>query len=485
MDSAKKIARLIYPHFRFGESKIEDALKLVNLGVGGFCLYGGTKDEVIDTIRTLRAASDHPLIFAADYENGVGQWVEGATKLPTNMAIAATGDAELARRKGEITAVESDALGVDWVFAPVADMADNHSNPIVNLRAFSNEPEKVISFSKSYISGLKSFNILNSVKHFPGHGDTSTDSHLNLPEIKKTAEELENFEMVPFKSLMEFADSFMVGHLMMNAFDDKNPASLSKNIITGIIRNRFNYDGVVITDALMMKAIKDETESGVRAFLAGADILLYPEDPYRLYFALNDAKNRGIITEEMIDKAVKRQDLLVSKRRVSNYRTKDFSVVGCAEHKNFVSDISAKCISWVKKTKLPIAGKVFYLETLKEENYKGEVFLKELKNLGFEIKSEINEADVVIIASFSKPKAFSGNINLNEKEREEIENILKTSKPVIFVSFGSPFVFDGYVKKINGGICCFSDLKEFQISCARGLKGVADLCGIMPVKIYE
>jgi len=485
MDIAKKIARIIYPHFRFGESRIEDSIKLVNLGIGGFCLYGGSKDEIIDFIRTMRSVSDHPLIFLADYENGAGQWVEGATKLPSNMAIAASQNAEIARRKGEITAIESDALGVDWVLAPVLDIANNHSNPIVNLRAFSDETQTIISFAKNYISGLRSFNVLNSIKHFPGHGDTSTDSHLNLPEINKSIEELEKYEMIPFKSLLELSDSVMVGHLMMKSLDSKNPASLSKNIITSMLRNKFNYDGVVITDALMMKAIKDETESGVRAFVAGADILLYPEDPLRLYHALNEAKNKGIINDMMIDNAIRRQDILVSKRRTSNYRTKDLSVIGCNEHRKFVEDIAPKCISWVKKTKVPVEKNIFYFETLMEDKFKGEAFIKTLKESGFEFKSDMDSADVIIISSFSKPKAFSGSINLSSKEKEEIDNILRKGKKTIFISFGSPFVFDDYLKRINSGICCFTDIAEFQVACARALKGELNISGTMPVKIYE
>lgn len=485
MDISRKIARLIYPQFRFGESDINDALKLVKLGVGGFCLYGGSVDEVLELTRTLRSYSDHPLLFAADYENGVGQWVSGATKLVSNMAIAASGDVELARRKAEITAIESDALGVDWVFAPVADIANNHINPIVNLRAFSDDIDTVIKFSKSYISGLNSFNILNSVKHFPGHGDTSVDSHMMLPEIEKDEDELENFELMPFKALSELSDSFMIAHLKILSLDKTNPASLSKRIITDILRNRMKYNKTVITDALMMKAISNETESGVRAFLAGADILLYPTDPYKLYYALMENYSRGIITDAMVDLSIKRQDQLVRKRNLSMHNTKDLSVIGSSDYKKFVEEISSLCISWVKKISTPVDKKIFYFETLGEEKPKGEFFIDELKKLGFEIKNDISDCDVIIISSFSKPKAFSGAINLGSKEKEEVDRMIKTGKKIIFISFGSPFVFDGYVKNIDGGICCFSDIKEFQITAARALKGITDISGKLPVKINE
>lgn len=485
MDIARKVARLIFPHFRFGESKIEDAIKLVNLGVGGFCFYGGSVDEVIETVRILRTASTHPLIFAADYENGVGQWVKGATRLPTNMAVAATSDTSFARRKAEITAIESDALGVDWVFAPVVDMATNHANPIVNLRAFSDDPQIVNDFAREYISGLNSFNILNCIKHFPGHGDTDIDSHIELPSIKKDVENIVSWELLPFKNLSDVSDSIMVGHLLIESIDSLNPASLSSSVISGILRDKMNYQKIVITDALMMKAIKNETEAGVRAFIAGADLLLYPEDPIRLYHAMMEAVNRGIISKERIDSSINKLDLMISKRRVSNYHTRDVSVVGTTEHKKIIIDMSEKCGCVVKDDGMVCGRKLYCFETLSEGESKANFFIERLKEIGFSIVDSPNTADTSIIISFSKPKAFSGKINLAVKEKEEIDDIISTSKKVIFISFGSPFVLDGYLNRVNKAVCLFDDFIEFQRKAAEYLAGISMLKGRMPVKIYE
>ena len=482
MEIARKIARLIFPHYRFGETRIDDAIKLVKLGVGGFCLYGGSVDEVIETVRILRSESDHPLLFAADYENGVGQWVSGATKLPPNMAIAATRDSSLARRKAEITAIESDALGVDWVFAPVVDLADNHSNPIVNIRAFSDDISTTIAFAKDYISGLNSFNIINSIKHFPGHGSTSVDSHLVLPEINKTFDEIYNYDMQPFRYLCDVADSVMVGHIMITSVD-KNPASLSKKFISDILKEKMNFKGVVITDALMMKAINNDTDAGVMAFMAGADFLLYPTDSYRLYENLLRAYSKGDISEAMIDFSLKRIEKLISKRMLSNYRIKDISVVGSKEHKEFVSDIAPKAISWAKEY---IAGKekIFYLEIPQiNGEFKGEIFVDELKKCGFEISNLIDNANTVIVGIFSSPKAFSGSINLGEKEKKMIDEIISKNKKVIGVSFGSPFVFDGYLDKFDGALCCFCDLPDFQKVAAKAVSGEIKVYGKLPVRI--
>lgn len=483
MDIARKIARLIFPHFRFGETKIEEAIKLINLGVGGFCLYGGGVDEVIETIRILRNSSPHPLIFAADYENGVGQWVKGATKLPNNMAICATGCSGFARRKAEITAIECDALGVDWVLAPVADLANNHSNPIVNVRAFSDDPQLVSEFSKEFISGLNSFNIINCIKHFPGHGDTDVDSHLDLPRITKSLEEISKFDLIPFKNLFDVSDSLMVGHLLIEAFDQQNPASLSKSVISSFLRERLNYNKLVITDALMMKAIRNEVESGVAAFLAGADILLYPEDPYKLYYAMIDSFNKGIITARMIDLSLARINTIISKRNFSNYRAKDISVVGATEHKKLIIDVSEKCGCVVKDDNLNYKKRVYIFETLSENEVKSKFFIERLREIGFEIVDSPSFADFTAIVSFSKPKAFSGKINLAQKEREGIDTIISKSNKVVFISFGSPFVLDGYLDKVNKAICFFDDFIEFQRVCAEYIGGIRELKGKLPVKI--
>ena len=484
MEAARKIARLIFPHYRFGETNIYDAKKLVKLGVGGFCLYGGSVDEVIEVIRILRSESEHPLIFAADYENGVGQWVCGATKLPPNMAISASGDISIARRKAEITAIESDALGVDWVFAPVVDLADNHLNPIVNIRAFSDNIDATVEFAKSYISGLNSFNILNSIKHFPGHGSTSVDSHLTLPEINKSFDEIYNYDIQPFKYLCDVADSIMVGHILVNSVD-KVPASFSKKFISEILKNKMNFRGVVITDALMMKAINNDIDAGVMAFMAGADILLYPNDAYRLYEALLSCYHKGEISDDMIDISLKKITKLISKRMVSNYRAKDITVIGSKEHKQFVADIAYKCITWAKEWH-GVAKKVFYLELpeIGNNDIKGKVFIDELKKQGFNFALSINESDIVIIGIFSSPKAFSGNINLGSKEKHVINEIILSGKKVLGVSFGSPFVFDGYLKEFEAALCVFCDLDDFQITAAKALAG-NKIYGKMPVKIYE
>ncbi|PIS46568.1 MAG: hypothetical protein COT17_07950 [Elusimicrobia bacterium CG08_land_8_20_14_0_20_51_18] len=487
MDIENKIARLIYPEYRFGVTTVKDALNMIEMGVGGFCLYGGSLGEVVETIRILRDASKTPLIFAADYENGLGQWIKEATLLPANMAIGATGKPEFARRKAEITAMESEAVGVDWVFAPVVDLATNHSNPIVNLRAFSDFPTAVQDFAGSYISGLDSFNILSCIKHFPGHGDTSVDSHLTLPEINKNKDELRELELKPFKSLINKTDSVMVGHLKIKALDELNITSFSKKTITDLLIKELGFKGVTITDALSMKAISDESYAGVNAFLAGADILLVPENPFKLHSALMQALSDEKINLAMVDRALAKQDLMVRKRAISKKTPKDIGVVGCKQHRNFTSEIAPRCLTWVKDRENALLRnyrKIFYFEPFKtEKDYAGAYFAEYLRNNGIQLSQDMQNADLVVVGSFSKPKAYSGKINLNEEEKREIEKVLAAEKKTLFVSFGSPFVFDEYLDKVHYGLCCFGDMKELQEAAARGLLGETELSGTMPVEL--
>lgn len=483
MQIEKKLARLIYPEFRFGKTTMQEARELVGMGVGGFCLYGGSRDEITQTLRVLRSEASHPLIFAADYENGAGQWIKEGTLLPSNMAIAATDDPSFAKRKAVITAVEGAAMGVDWIFAPVVDLAEEHNNPIVNLRAFSDETSKTALFASAYLEGLDSIGSISSIKHFPGHGSTVADSHLTLPEVKKSLPQLEEKELKPFEALISRADSVMVGHLNVAALDPDNITSFSRKVIYDLLRSKMSFKGVIITDALSMKAISDEGKAGVKALLAGADILLVPEDPFKLFEALKKAFAAGSLTEELIDSALARQEKMRMKLPKDFFSRYDLDRIGCREHRDFVSEAAFKAQVQVKDDYFKRKSVYYWEDGDKSAGLKGEVFLSELRRFGVEIKQSAQEADCCLIASFSRPKAYSGKINLAEEDRKSIEGILALKKPSAMVCFGSPFSADSYLERLNALICSFSDLPEFQKAAAAGFLHKADLSGKMPVRL--
>ena len=480
----RKLARLIYPGFRFGSSDPEEALKLVGLGVGGFCFYGGAAEEVRELSRRLKSASGTPLLIASDYENGAGQWVRGATALPTNMAIGASGSEALARRKGEITALEARALGVDWVFAPVLDLASRPDNPIVNVRAYGAEPGLAARLAEAYISGLNSQGALSCVKHFPGHGDTSADSHLELPSVAKNLCALEEAELKPFRALARRADSVMAAHLMLPALDASAPASLSKEILTGLLRKKLDYGGVIITDALEMKAVSADPDAGVKAFLAGADALLVPDDPFALHAGLVRACNAGLITAAAVEAALARQDGLV--RKLAPFCSLPAAeTLRCAEHLAFGAEAAPACLAWASAARFGLkAGEtVGYFEPLASPNdWKGAVFSGELARLGVRVKPYQPGCGMRLAAGcFSRPRAGSGAINLAAGERQALESAIAGAADSVVLAFGSPFVLNGL--KPSAGLCAFSSLEDFQRAAAGVLAGSVRAGGSMPVQV--
>jgi len=482
----KRLARLVHPEFRFGKTDIKDAVRLVTMGVGGFCFYWGTAEEIKKTISILRSRADYPLIFSADYENGLGQWMEDGTLLPSNMAIGASVTPFFARRKAEITAMEARAVGVDWIFAPVVDIASNPENPIVNIRSFGDDSSLVSLMASSYIDGLSSGGCLSCVKHFPGHGSTDSDSHLTLPKISKTAEELKELDMKPYRKLSGKTDAVMVGHLWVKYVDSDYPASFSKKIIGGLLRREVGFEGCVVTDALSMGAVEDEKRAAAHALLAGADILLVPGNPFALIASLNSLYRNGVFSDHLISSALKRQEKLALKVSRGNMYARDFSMVGCAEHRKFPEEIAASCITWAfqrKKFRLKKGDEVAYLEPLTPfGKIKGKAFVAAMRKIGFSVTPfRKGKSKKLIFGIFSNPRAYSGSINLSEEEKKHICKNLNLVKNAMMVSFGSPFVFRDFTDKISCGLCAFCALESFQKKSADIIGGLDEARGEMPV----
>lgn len=267
--------------------------KLVALGVCGFCIFNGITENARRLMAELQARSEIPLIFTADFEYGLPMRLSEGNEFPHAWAIGETNDKSNAFTIGQAIAKESKDLGVDWVFAPVVDVNDNPENPIINIRAFSDDPEKVSAFGVEFIKGMQSEKVLATAKHFPGHGSTSFDSHIKLPYLNKMISEIENLELIPFKSAIdEDVKSIMIGHLAVESLDDSNtPASLSKPIIDYLL-NILNFKGVIITDALDMGAVAEIDDNALKAISAGCTIALMPKNPVeQIEKIINEAKN--------------------------------------------------------------------------------------------------------------------------------------------------------------------------------------------------
>ena len=305
-------SQIRYPAWEAKNAQLKIWLEEFNLG--GVILLGGSSIELQRRSQQLQSWAKIPLLIAADIEEGIGQRFPGGTWFPPLMALGAIydRDRDLARQyafeMGEVTAREALAVGINWMLAPVVDVNNNPHNPVINIRAFSDRPEVVGDLTTAFIRGAKS-TVLTTAKHFPGHGDTATDSHLELPSLPHSIERLTAVELPPFLSAIAAGvDSIMTAHLSIPAWDEK-PATLSYTIITEKLRKEFGFRGLVVTDALIMGGIikyASPEEVAVLAVEAGNDILLMPDNPEVAIASIYDAVQSGRISKERIHESLAR-----------------------------------------------------------------------------------------------------------------------------------------------------------------------------------
>src|SRR5690348_16735643 len=300
-----------------------------DLHVGGFIVIthgsplGIVKSQAYPTAvlaNQLQSKSKLPLLVGADFERGSAMRLDEGTSFPTQMAIAAGGDPRDAYTMGKITAIEARQAGVQWIYAPVADVNNNPGYPIINTRSFGEDPARVSEFVTQYVRGVEENAGVATAKHFPGHGDTAADSHIDLPVIRADRARLDALELVPFRAAIGTGvGSIMTGHLNVPALepDPNTPATLSSHILTDLLRVDLHFQGLVVTDAMDMGGITVRFapgEAAVRSVLAGADCLLMPPVPDAAFEALQQAVKSGRISRERLDVSVRR--ILQAKARL-------------------------------------------------------------------------------------------------------------------------------------------------------------------------
>ena len=303
-----------YPAWEADNQTLQRWLRQLNLG--GVILLGGSALEVKMRSQQLQSWAQFPLFIAADIEEGVGQRFPGATWFAPPMAFSEIAKQDLdlavkyARKMGAITAQEAIAIGLNWLLAPVVDVNNNPDNPVINIRAFGEDSELVSKLTTAFIAGAKSYPILTTAKHFPGHGDTATDSHLDLPIIPHDDSRLSRVELPPFiTAIAAGVDSVMSAHLTIPAWDRQYPATLSKKIMTEKLREELGFTGLIVTDALIMGGVTKyatAAEIAVLAVNAGADVLLMPQDPQIAIESIYQAVRSGKIPEERIEQSLQR-----------------------------------------------------------------------------------------------------------------------------------------------------------------------------------
>ncbi len=335
-------------------TKMTDALKtkLSTLKPGGVILFKDNITTYADTsklIQDMQAVSDIPLLMGIDQEGGKVQRIKALSDaevltVPPMMTVGDTDNADLAYQVGKVLGEEIAAFGFNLDFAPVIDVYSNPNNTVIGNRSFGTTADRVIKMAFPVANGLKDSGVIPVYKHFPGHGDTEADSHYDLPVIKKTKEELNELELLPFKkAIEEKADVMMIAHLALPSITgDDTPSSVSKKVVNDWLREELGYDGVIITDAVNMKALSDRystKEIAVKAIDAGVDIVLMPDDLAEAKEGIKEAINDGTLTMEQVDKAVYRVLRLKSNYHLEDEKQLDKSVIGSEEHKKVIDSI--------------------------------------------------------------------------------------------------------------------------------------------------
>ena len=473
-----QINRIVHPGFWFGKSDLKEAIELAKAGVGGFCIYFGNKKEVREFTRTLQDNAPHKLIFSADYEYGLGRWLPDAPLLPSNISIGATNNEDLAYKKGFLTACQAKELGVEWVLAPVVDLADTPQNPIVNTRSFGADPKKVIALARAFMRGLEAGGCLNTLKHFPGHGSTVLDSHLTLPHVTRTRAQLDEADLAPYKELVVKADSIMAAHLVVEAMDKDNPASFSKKILTDYIMGTLRYKGAVVTDALVMKATGGLDP--LDTFKAGADILLCPDNPLALMARLKEMLAQNPSLKKRAADALSNQEMMHAK--LASCIPRDCKDPWQDTLSQEAAQEGVAAVGGVFK--IPSGATALYLEpdTYPEENFKATEFLKTLKDGGVKIMPYRPgiQADYLVATTFSNYAAFSGQINFTREQKDLLNTALTAQCKSVLVSFGSPFVNLG-LDNLTLFLMAGTQSADFQKHSAQILLGAAKAKGVMPV----
>jgi len=506
--------------------------------IGGILWFlAGEVSETARLTRKLQEIARVPLLVAADLEAGIGMRFQETTWWPWPMAVAATGDPTLAERQGRIVAEEARAIGLNQIYAPVADVNVDPANPVINVRSFGEDPETVGRFVAAFVRGVQSGGVVATAKHFPGHGDTHTDSHRSLPILFADRARLESVELVPFRAAIAAGvGAVMTGHLSLPAIDatpaplrpfspGENPytqdaseierdatlpASMSPAAVDGLLRKDLGFAGLVVTDAVDMGGIVDHFDPGeaaVRAILAGADQIPKSPDTDVAIAAVRRAVETGRISEERLDVSVAR--ILDVKRRFPASRPDPeapFRVVDSPDHRALAQEIARRALTLVREAPraLPLSSSIrlvhLIVDDIAASNLPGRDFARELgvrlgrepetfvldpRSRAEEVEALLQTAagvDVVLVSLFVRVRTGTGKLVLPEAAREALSRLTSAGKPLVGISFGNPYLAAD-LPSLSTYFAAYGDQPVMQVAAARALFGETEITGRLPVTI--
>ena len=485
-------------------------------GIGILHIWFGETGSALTMLNKIQRESKIPILVEADIESGLGRRYPGAVTLPPMMAIAATGNSKFAYEAGRISAEESRGVGIHFNLAPVVDVNNNPKNPIINTRSFGEHPDSVIKYSREFIKGLHEHGMLTTAKHFPGHGDTETDSHSSLAQIPSDSARLWQIELPPFKNAIESGvDAIMVAHVNSPEYQihSEDPATLSKFWIQDVLRSKMKFDGVIITDAMDMGGIVKKYSDSyalIETIKAGSDIIIQNNQMKKSIDLVEKAVKNGIISEQRINASTLK--VLKMKERLGLHKNKIISMddthisVGKKSNFDLASEIGNRSITLVKNNDniLPLEPKsndTFYIVDLYDgaNNHNESIVTKSLRENGYKVRSfQIDKSDSLIVANhildqipsdglvllnaYANPVEWKENIFLPSVEADFINRLIKKCSTVIITSFGSPYLIQDF-PEAPVYICAYKGSSVMQKAFLNALMGESDINGILPVTI--
>ena len=552
MSVEEKVAQLVLPGLNgvFTSTDSDTFEKLEHLvrerRIGGFHVFGGTEPlpavllhpsygmsegrptkadaaGVALLLNRLQEAAPLPLLVTADFEGGAGYIVDGATRLPRAMALGATRDPGLAERAGRLSAEEGRALGVHVDFYPVVDVNNNPKNPIINVRSFGEDPALVAQMATAYIEGIHAGGMLATAKHFPGHGDTTTDTHLDLAVIEHPRTRLDAVELVPFEAAIAAGvDAVMSSHIRLPALDPTEglPATLSRPILTGLLRQELGFEGLVFTDSMSMHAITRRfppDRAASMAIAAGADLVLDPPDPEAALRGILEAVERGEIPRVQLDATVERVLRAKARLGLSRSRVVDVAAVpsrlGGRARAAVAREIAARAVTLLKDERgevplrLSSSARVLLLSVIDyasgwREGAPGRVLLPELKRrfpdtTAVEVsdrttagemdllKALARRSDAVVVAIQVRVASYSGRMDLQPAQQALLEDLAaNAARPFVAVAFGNPYVAT-LAPKLPALLLTYEFGDATEAAAVRALCGEAPIGGTLPISIPE
>ena len=469
--------------------------------IGGIILMQDDADQEIALVNEFQKKSRVPMLFGMDAEWGLYQRIKTAHKFPWAMTLGAIQDNNLVYEMASKIAEDAKKMGIYWNFAPVVDVNTNPKNPIIGNRSFGSDVQNVIAKALAYAQGLQDNGVLAAIKHFPGHGDTDVDSHLDLPVVKHSLERLNKIELAPFKALMDKKiGGAMIAHLYVPQLEKgKNiPASISYDIVTNLLKNKFRYEGLVITDALNMNAVAKKYPAGeldLRAFKAGNDVLLFSQDVPTGKKLIKEAIQKGEINEKRLEESVKK--ILKTKYLLGLQNLRPLSSEGINNalnndsHAKISEKLYANALTLLKDEKqlFPLREKEVYYLPLEEASH--EAFLQELskeikvKKISFKEIQSIPENAVVIIG-LHKDNSTAYKPYKISWESKSLINQVKSRNKVILNVFGSPYALqDVDISGISSVLVSYENNPLSMKATAEAYLGKQKINGRLPVVVNE